>query len=207
MHTVLIADDHSLIRDSLRHMVESLENFSVVAEVENGFDALVAIKKLQPSLLLLDVSMPDASGIEVVVDTQRWSPDTKIIIYTGVTTGARLKQLCDSGIDGLFFKHSDSQHLLAGIKEVAEGRTCFDEKLTAILAEVQTIQALTEREKQVLSQILSGHTNRDIAQLLNISLKTVDNHRTHLMKKLGAHSVSDLMRMAIKTGLLDMDSP
>lgn len=206
-HTVLIADDHSLMRDSLRRMIESLDGFAVIGEVDNGFDALVAVKKLQPALILLDVSMPDASGVEVVVDTQRWSPDTKIVVYTGVTAAAKLKHLFDSGIDGLFFKDGDSQELIAGMRVIAKGGKCFDKKLPAILADLQAVQELTEREKQVLSQILSGHTNRDIAQLLNISLKTVDNHRTRLMHKLDVHSISELMRLAVKTGLIDTDAP
>ncbi|MBV1914424.1 MAG: response regulator transcription factor [Pseudomonadales bacterium] len=207
MHTVLIADDHMLIRDSLRQLIESLEGFTVVDDVDNGFDALVAIKKLQPSLILLDVAMPDASGIEVVIDTQRWSPDTKIIIYTGVTSGTRLKQLLDCGVDGLFFKHSDTRYLRDGINAVAEGRTAFDDKLADIIAGLEAADNLTAREKQVLSQILSGHSTRDIASYLNISVKTVDNHRTHIMRKLGTHSVSDLMRLAINTGLIDLDAP
>ena len=151
--------------------------------------------------------MPDASGIEVVVDTQRWSPDTKIIIYTGVTSGTKLKQLLDCGIDGLFFKHSDTEYLRNGIKAVADGRTSFDDKLAGIVAELEATETLTDREKQVLSQILAGHSTREIAGYLSISTKTVDNHRTHLMRKLGAHSVSDLMRLAIKTGLIDLDTP
>ncbi|HBA33579.1 MAG TPA: DNA-binding response regulator [Gammaproteobacteria bacterium] len=206
MHTVLIADDHTLIRESLRNMLEPLDDFSIVADVANGFDALVAVKKWKPSVLLLDVAMPDATGIEVVVDTQRWSPQTKIIIYTGVTSGAPLQQLIDSGIHGLLFKDSDSAHLIKALREVTHNHSYFDDKLSSVLAEQEAVGNLTEREKQVLSQILAGKTNRDIALLLNISIKTVDNHRTRLMNKLGAHSVSDLLRIAIKTGFIHPDT-
>ncbi|PWQ92073.1 response regulator [Leucothrix pacifica] len=208
--TAIIADDHQIVRQGLKVALESPglvtpQGISVVAEAENGLEALAEVKIHQPDILLLDISMPLAGGAEVVNDIQRWSPDTRIVILTGIHAPGLIAQLLNTGIVGLFSKGSDLNELYQNLPLILNGgryiASSFDEALQA----QQNTPALTGREQQILNMIVAGKTNKEIAQQLVISPKTVDKHRTSLMDKLGVHSVAELLAYAFREGLIDPD--
>lgn len=208
--TAIIADDHQIVRQGLKVALESPglvtpQGISVVAEAENGLEALAEVKIHQPDVLLLDISMPLAGGAEVINDIQRWSPDTRIVILTGIHAPGLIAQLLNTGIVGLFSKGSDLNELYQNLPLILNGgryiASSFDEALQA----QQSTPALTGREQQILNMIVAGKTNKEIAQQLVISPKTVDKHRTSLMDKLGVHSVAELLAYAFREGLIDPD--
>ncbi len=175
----------------------------VVGEAQDGLEAIEAVKQYKPDLILLDVSMPKARGTEVVVEVQRWSPATKIVIFTGVTSPALLTALIDFGVHGLFHKSTDFSQMLMQLPLIVQGAHYIDERIQQELGVDQAESNLTVRERQVLNLLISGQSNREIGSALGISPKTVDKHRSNVMTKLDVHSFAELMRFALKQGLVD----
>lgn len=175
----------------------------LVGEARDGLEALAAIKRHKPDLVLLDVSMPKAGGTEVVVEIRRWSPTTKIVIFTGVTSPVVLAGLIDLGVHGLFHKSGDFDQMLKKLPLVVQGAHCIDELISQQLTVDQAENNLTGRERQILNLLISGQSNREIGAALGISPKTVDKHRSNVMAKLEVHSFAELMRFALKQGLVD----
>lgn len=206
--TAVIADDHSIVRQGLRAALEAPhleipEGIKVVAEASNGFEAISEVKIHQPDLLLLDISMPLAGGAEVILDIQRWSPETKIIVLTGINAPGLIAQLLDAGVAGLFSKGADLNELYRNLPLILLGGHYVAECFANVLQTLNNAQALTGRERQILNMIVAGKTNKEIAQHLVISPKTVDKHRTSLMEKLDVHSVAELLVYAFREGLID----
>jgi len=202
MPTVLIADDHEVTRAGARQTLSSLENIDVIAEAENGIQAIALVKKHKPDIILLDVSMPHAGAVEVSLETKKWSPDTKIIIFTGIDQATLLQELLNTGVSGLVMKSDATSVLKTALNAVSEGKVFISPKIANLLETAERKDALSDREKQILMLIVTGKANKEIADILSLSTKTVDNHRSNIMKKLGVHSISQLMAFAYKHGLL-----
>ena len=208
VHTVVIADDHDIVRDALR---DSLAHagmadeaaFHVVGEARNGLEAIAQVKAHRPDLLFLDVSMPLANGLEVLPDLKRWSPATRVVVFTGINASGLLASLVESGVDGLFSKGVRTANLIAQLPLILAGGRYVAPELVEQISRGQAALALTDRERQTLNMIITGKSNREMAELLCISPKTVDKHRTSLMSKLGVHSVAELMAHALREGLID----
>lgn len=206
--TVVIADDHAIVRQGLRNALQAThieipEGIKVVAEACNGFEAISEVKIHQPDLLLLDISMPLAGGAEVVLDIQRWSPATRIVILTGVNAPGQIAHLLEAGVAGLFSKGADLNELYRNLPLILRGGRYIADSFQKVLQERGSAQALTGRERQILNMIVVGKTNKEMARQLNISPKTVDKHRTSLMDKLDVHSVAELLAYAFREGLID----
>ncbi|MGY6276768.1 LuxR C-terminal-related transcriptional regulator [Methylomonas sp. MgM2] len=206
--TAVIADDHVIVRQGLRAALETphvavAEGIRVVAEAGNGFEAIAEVKIHRPDLLLLDVSMPLAGGAEVVLDIQRWSPDTKIVVLTGINAPGQIARLLEAGVSGLFSKGGDLEELYRNLPLILRGGRCVADCFQQILHAAQNTPPLTGREMQILNMIVAGKTNKEIAGQLLISPKTVDKHRTSLMEKLDVHSVAELLAYAFREGLID----
>ena len=202
--TVVIADDHDL---TVRGMVEILRahgGFEIVATASNGMDAIVAAKVNQPDIILLDMSMPDATGLEVYAEVRRWSPATRAVIITGSPTPALFAQLDGAGIEGLFLKNAPADEICEGIVRIAMGERVISDGAQAAIDAALTSEPLSTRELEVLQSVANGLTNAKIAERLSISPKTVDNHRTNLMRKLGVNSSASLIVEAVKSGLIDV---
>ncbi|MEL6264513.1 MAG: response regulator transcription factor [Pseudomonadota bacterium] len=207
VHAV-IADDHAIVRDGLRGALETpglvtQDGITVVATASNGLEAIAAVRQHRPQLLLLDVQMPHAGGVEVLFETRRWSPETRIVVLTGVSAVGKISELVSSGVDGLFSKAEDNAELYEALARILNGRRVIAASFLALLEERPEMAPLTDRERQTLNLIVAGRANKEIAATLGISVKTVDRHRTSLMQKLGVHSVAQLVAYALRQGLID----
>jgi DNA-binding NarL/FixJ family response regulator len=201
--TAVVADDHALVRSGIKDILRSTGRVGIVAEAENGIEAISLVRQQKPHLLTLDIAMPYAQGIEIYGEVRRWSPETRIVVFTGLTAVGLLSELVAAGVDGLFMKRGDPVHLENGIRLILRGAKVISPDVLELLEDKQTSVELTDRERQILSLIASGCSNKEIAERLGVSLKTVDNHRTNLMRKLDVHSVAELLSYALREGLLD----
>lgn len=187
-YSIVWADDHEVVRAALRRAFETpglveAEGLDVVAEAMTGREALAAVKRYKPSLVTLDVSMPDIGGHEVIRELRRWSPQTRIVVFTGVTAPGLISSLVQSGAEGLFSKSGTGQTMLDKLPHILRGGRFVDERFLRILENEPNTPALTVREHQVLNLLVSGRSNREISEVLGISSKTVEKHRGSLMGK------------------------
>lgn len=199
---ILIADDHELVRRAVSLLLLAIDGVEIVGEAGDGLAAIAIAKRLKPDLLLLDVAMPHAGGLAVIGEIKRWSPATRIVVLTGMTAPATLTQLRDSGAVGVMSKACSARELDVGLRRIISGGEYISEDVRAAVGAGGAVSALTMRERQVLALATQGRTNAEIAALLNISVKTADNHRTNLMRKLGVHSAAELITLAVREGLL-----
>lgn len=207
-YNAVIADDHAIVRAGLREALEKPgliepNGIKVLAEAGDGLSAIAEIRKHRPNLLLLDVAMPMAGGVEVLVEARRWSKDTRVVVLTGVSAVGLISDLIESGVDGLFSKASDNTEFYEKLPGILRGQRHIADYFLQLLEQTPKLPRLTDRERQTLNMILSGRSNKEIAEGLGISIKTVDKHRTSLMQKLNVHSVPQLMAKALKEGMID----
>lgn len=206
--SAVIADDHAIIREAIRDLLASSAesvnlSYSVVATAENGLEAIAAVRAHRPDLLFLDISMPLASGADIIHDVRHWSPDTRIAVFTGISSAGLLAAVVEAGADGLFSKSHPARDMVAKLPLLLSGGRYVAAEFTELIRRGQQSEALTGRERQVLNMIVAGKSNKEIAGELYISPKTVEKHRASVMNKLEVHSVVQLMARALKDGLID----
>lgn len=202
-HSVLIADDHAIVRQATRSLLEEMSGMVIVGEVSDGLSAIAALKRYRPDLLVLDAGMPGARGIEVFAEARRWSPTTRVCLLTGFTSVGLLSDWLDAGVDGIVLKTSETEEIAQGFLTLLEGQSFVAGEVRAILERDNAARTLTMREREVLALIAAGLENRGIGERLSISPKTVEKHRGSLMAKLGVHSAAELIVRALREGLLD----
>jgi DNA-binding NarL/FixJ family response regulator len=200
--TAVIADDHALMRAGIAQILSDFCSMEVVGQAADGLRAIAMVRQHKPQLLTLDIAMPYAQGIEIFAEARRWSPDTKIVVFTGMTSAGLLAELVSSGVDGLFMKRGDMEVFQKSIPLILQGGVVIAPEVKAFLEENPDSTELTARERQILSLVASGNSNKEIAERLGVSAKTVDNHRTNMMRKLDVHSVAELLSYALREGLL-----
>ncbi|VWX60711.1 LuxR C-terminal-related transcriptional regulator [Sphingorhabdus sp. 109] len=210
-YKAVIADDHGVIRGALARLLNdagALEGyrFSITEEVADGIRAIGAVRKHQPDLLMLDVTMPHAGGTEVLIEARRWARECKIIIFTGVEASGKIAELVEVGADGVFCKSDDLNELGAAIPRIMEGGRVICQRFTKLLEDAADLEPLTSRERQILNLVVSGQTNHEIGKTLGISIKTVDRHRTSVMRKANARSAAELIAYALREGLVDANA-
>ncbi|RGP39833.1 Response regulator protein VraR [Altererythrobacter insulae] len=210
-YTAVVADDHSIIRTAISASLTDLDAMSgneikVVDEVENGIDAIASIRSNRPDIVLLDITMPHAGGTEVLLEAKRWSPESKVVVFTGVEASGKIAELVDVGADGVFCKSDDISELTDALPSILQGGRIICRRYTQMLEKSADLEPLTDRERQVLNLVVGGQTNKEIADTLGISVKTVDRHRTSVMSKTGSHSAAGLIAFALREGLIDPSS-
>jgi DNA-binding NarL/FixJ family response regulator len=216
--TVLIIDDHPLFREGVKAIIARDTSFELVGEAGSGKEGLALVEELKPSLILMDISLPDGSGIELAREIRTLLPETRIIILSMHSKIDYISDAFRAGATGYVVKESATDRLLQALEVVSKGEYFLDtalshkvvEKLVAFPEEDVTIrdaryETLTPREQQVMRLLAEGLSTTQIAEKLFISPKTVDNHRTHIMSKLDLHSSHDLVKYAAKLGLIDID--
>ncbi|RYG89222.1 response regulator transcription factor [Loktanella sp. IMCC34160] len=205
-YTALVADDHPLVRSGLVGLLQAQGNISVVGEAADGVEAVSLAKSLKPDLMTLDIAMPFAQGIAVFTEVKRWSPDTRVAVFSGVTSSALLQELCQSGAEGVFTKRGDMAEFAEAIPMLLRGQKIVSSDAVRLIEAAQSPNALTSRERQIMSLIANGQTTRSIAETLGVSPKTIENHRTNIMTKIGVNSMAGLLAYALREGLLDGQS-
>lgn len=200
--TAVIADDHALIRQGICQILISA-GVDVVAEASDGLETIAMVRSHQPKLLTLDIAMPYSRGIEVFGEARRWSQDTRIIVFSGITSTGLLSKLADAGADAIFLKRGELKAFSDAIPRILNGERVFGPGVAELVETSQNTSNLTAREHQILSLIAQGLNNRGIADRLGLSTKTIDNHRTNLMRKVKVHSIAELLAYALREGLLD----
>lgn len=204
-YTAVVVDDHDIVRAGLAAALAAVEAtpLEVVATAGDGLEAIAAVRAHRPDLVLLDAQMPHAGGLEVLIEARRWSPDTKVVVFTGISAVGKVRALIDAGVDGLFSKADDNADLFAALPKILRGHRHIAPRFVEMMEAAVEGAELTDREMQVLNLVVAGRMNKEIAETLGISVKTVDRHRTNLMQKLGLRSAVELIGYALREGLID----
>ncbi|MCJ7579524.1 MAG: response regulator transcription factor [Candidatus Aminicenantes bacterium] len=213
---VLLADDHSIVRQGLRAILDQTEDVEVVAEARDGMEAVKKTKKFLPDIVLIDIGMPVLNGIEATRQIKKRFPAVKVLVLTMHTTEEYILQVLHAGASGYIVKMSAAQELLEAIRAVYQGHFFLSPSVsqkvvgeyiqrTKDMIELDIMDVLTTREREVLQLIAEGRSNKEIAGLLFISVKTVETHKAHLMQKLELHTTTDLVKFAIKKGIISQE--
>ncbi len=204
---VLLVDDHTLVRRGLRKVLEATGEIEIVGEVGDGERALEAARQLHPDVVLMDVSLPDMNGIEVTRRIRLEIPDMKVLMLSMHRDDQYVRQSLAAGARGYLLKDADDRDLFTALTAVCHGKTCLDTTLgQAVLEREFSPDVLSAREREILALICGGRTNRDIATTLGLSIHTVETHRRHIIEKLDLHSPAELVRYAMRHGMLDQCS-
>jgi len=213
--TVLLAEDHVVVRQGFRKLLEMEDDLEVIAEAEDGRQAVALVKKLRPTVVVMDVTMPLLNGLEAARQILQAVPSTRIIILSAHTDDAYVKDATESGAVGFLLKQASAHDLSEGIREVNKGNIFFGPFIKQQLMEGTRRSLarsrrprprnarLTSREVEVLQLVAEGKVNKETAAELRIGLKTVEKHREHLMVKLNIHETAGLTRYAIKAGIIE----
>jgi len=210
---VLIADDHTLFRESLRSLLKAAENIEVVGEAGDGAEAVSKAIQLKPDVVLMDIAMPNLNGLQATRQIKREIPSVKVLILTMYETEQFILEMLRCGASGYILKRASTRELIPAIQAVSQGEAYLYPSITKkvmdrYLEQIQTgekaydRERLTERELDIISLVAEGTTNREIAKFLSISIHTVQTHRLNLMKKLDIHNRTELVRYAIREGLI-----
>lgn len=214
--TVLLAEDHQIVREGFRSLLKHEPDIEVVGEAETGRDAVQLTRKLRPTVVVMDIAMPSLNGLEATRQIRKQSPDTKVLILSAHSDDAYVEQAAALGAAGFLAKQTSAHALAKAIREVAKGKTFFSpaiaKRVNDRLRKSQEQggkqnkgNRLSSREVEVLQLIAEGKPNKQVAAALGVSFKTVDKHRQHLMSKLNIHDVAGLTRYAIAEGIIEND--
>lgn len=205
---VLVAADHAFTREGLQHALQASGFVEVCATVSGATAAIAEARRHRPDVVLLDVAMPDADGLEILAEIAGRAPETRCILLTGSGRPELLARIVAAGVAGLFTKGCPVEQVLDGILRVARGERVVSVAAREILraAPPAAQPAFSARERQVLHGIVRGQTNGEIAAALALSPKTIDSHRMSLMRKLEVNNAAALVLAAIRSGLIDVDS-
>jgi DNA-binding NarL/FixJ family response regulator len=212
--TVLLAEDHQIVREGFRSLLKQEHDIEVVGEAENGRLAMQLTRKLRPAVVVMDIAMPLLNGLEATRQIRKEFPDTKVLILSAHSDDAYVAQVIELGAAGFLLKQTSSHELATAIREVQKGKTFFgsaianrgqdhSKKSADRKGNLKKKNRLSSREVEVLQLIAEGKPNKQVAAELGVSFKTVDKHRQHLMAKLNIHDIAGLTRYAITEGIIE----
>lgn len=210
--TIVLADDHRIVRQGLRVLLSAEADFQVIGEADEGREALELVKRLNPDVLVLDLMMPGLNGLEVARQLNKGASHVGVVVLSMHDDEGFVLEALANGVSAYVLKDSNSSDLVQAVREVAAGRRYLSPPLSdraietyqqmAKIGAMDRHETLTTREREVLQLSAEGHTNSEIASRLGISTRTAETHRSHLMHKLGLHTQSDLIRYALKRGVI-----
>ena len=213
--TIVLADDHQVVRQGLKALLEAEPDLRVVGEAGDGLQAIRRVELVSPRVLVLDLMMPGLNGLDVITEIKKCSPHTQIVILSMYSNEAYVLEALSNGASAYVLKDSSSGDLVHAIREVAAGRRYLSPPLSDRAIEVYQQRAnastldryetLTTREKEVLHLAAEGHTSGEIAGQLGISARTAETHRSNLMHKLDLHTQAELIRFALRRGIISID--
>jgi DNA-binding NarL/FixJ family response regulator len=209
---IILADDHAMMREGLRSILENELHLNVIAQAANGRTAVELAKQHKPDLIIMDISMPDMNGIEATRQILQDIPGTKIIALSMHTDKRFVGEMLSAGASGYLLKQSATDELQQALESVLSGKTYISPEIAgAVVQEFVRMKKnaesveLTPKERQVLQLIAEGISTKEIAAKLNLSVPTIDTHRQHIMAKLNIHSIAELTKYAIRTGLTSLE--
>jgi DNA-binding NarL/FixJ family response regulator len=212
---VLICDDHTILREGIRLLLNSQSDIEVVGEGVDGRDAVEKARLLKPDVILMDIAMPGLNGLEATKQVRRDDPNARVLVLTMYERDEYIAQMLEAGAAGYVLKKVAGSELVYAIRSIHQGGTFLYPSITKRLVEDylrrvesgeerSTFDSLTDREREVLQLIAEGHTNKEIADVLKLSSRTVQNHRAHIMEKLGMHDRGELIKYAIQKGIIQL---
>jgi DNA-binding NarL/FixJ family response regulator len=211
---ILIVDDHAILREGVRALLQTHEDLDVVGEASDGQEAIAQVERLDPDVVLMDIAMPGLGGIEASLELKKLGRRARILILSQYEDREYVRRLLKAGVSGYVLKKSAGAELAGAIRAVHKGglvldpevaRTAMAEAGPAAPGQADPYESLTDREKQVLKLVAEGKSNKEVAEVLGISVKTAMTHREHVMEKLGVHNRTELVRFAIKRGVIRVD--
>ncbi len=216
MLRVILADDHHLVRQGIRSLLEKADDIEIIAEAENGQEAVNLVSNLVPDVLVMDIAMPRLNGIQAAEQIHGLNVVTRVVILSMHSDETLVRQALRIGVKGYLLKRSVTEELLLAIRAAGRGEIYLSPAISQLLMtdfvagqpksdEVDAFSRLSPREREVLQLIAEGYTNRSIAETLSVSVKTVEKHRSNLMAKLNVQDLAGLIRIAIKHGLIFLD--
>ena len=211
-YTLLLADDHKIFRQGMRRLIEDKPEFKVVGEVNDGSELLKRLQTLNPHMILLDISMPEVGGIDATNVIRKIYPDIKVLILTMHKKKEYMYHAISAGAQGYLLKEDSDIELFAAIKAIRNGEIYVSRHMVGDMAKdisdvisgKSNLKPLTNRENEILRLIAKGKLNREIADHLDISIRTVENHRANIMRKLGLKKTTELVKYAIQHGFVDL---
>jgi DNA-binding NarL/FixJ family response regulator len=208
---ILIADDHDIVRKGLRALVQEEPSWQVVADVQDGRSAVAKTQELKPDIAILDIAMPSLNGLDATKQIMKVNPDTKVLILTMHDSELLIQNVLNAGARGYLMKTDAGRDLVVAIRALLLGQTYFTQRVAQIVLDTFTgkkttttegdIQSLTAKEREVVQLLAEGKSSKEAADVLNVSTKTLETHRSNIMRKLGCHSVTDVVRYAIRNHL------
>ncbi len=211
---ILLADDHKIIRDGLRAILDKHPDLSVVAEAENGRKAVALARKHQPDVMIVDINMPDLNGMEATRQILDDQPEIRVIALSMLSDRRQVVGMLRAGASGYLLKDCASEELILAIQTVSRGQTYLSPLISGIVKECllhqleddSPINLLTPREREILQLIAEGKSVKNIASHLNVSIKTVETHRQNIMKKLEIDNLAALIKLSIREGVISLDT-
>ncbi|MCK4976094.1 MAG: response regulator transcription factor [Anaerolineales bacterium] len=211
---ILLADDHTILRDGIRSLLEDESDMTVIGEAEDGHSAVKLVKKLDPDVVLMDIAMPLLNGLEATRQIKRDNPQTKVLVLTMHENEEYIRQVLAIGAMGYILKDAAARELLGAIRAVYRGEAVLSPAITRLVIEdylrwgdlqpESDSSGLSPREREVLQLVAEGYTNKQIAEILSISIKTVQAHRSNLMSKLDLHDRGELIKYAIQKKIIEI---
>ncbi len=211
---ILLADDHTLLRSEIRALLEDEPDLLVVGEAGDGREAVLLANQLRPNVVLMDIAMPMLNGLEATRQIKKQHPEVKVLVLTMYDHEEYFRQLLEAGASGYIIKRAAAGELVAAIRAVYNGQAVLSPAITRLLLEDYLHRdagkseadpdALSPREREVLQLIAEGKTSREIAEILNLSVKTIQSHRTSLMQKLDLHDKGELIKYAIQKKIIEI---
>lgn len=212
---ILIADDHTLVREGIVSMLSRFEDINVVGEASNGKEAIEKVNDLRPEIVLMDISMPGLGGLEATLEIRKVHPEVKILILTQYDDKEYVSRFLKAGVSGYILKKALGMELLTAIRAVARGESYLHPSIAGSVIDRfvskkkdhrdDVLDKLTSRETQILKLLAEGNSHKEIATTLGISVKTVISHQTNISDKLDIHSRAGLIKFAIRSGLIRID--
>jgi two-component system response regulator NreC len=210
---ILVADDHTLVRQGLRKILESQPGWVVVGEAGDGRDAVQQTMDLQPDVVIMDIAMPRLNGVEAVQQIARRNPNARVLVLSMYADEAYVTRAVRAGAAGYLLKDSADADLIQAVGALSEGKSFFSPAVARVLLDeyvrqlaergiADRFETLSEREREVFQLIAEGHSNKEVASMLHISPTTVETHRAHIMEKLDLHSTADIVLCAVRKGIV-----
>ena len=211
---VLLVDDHTIVRQGIRALLESVPDIQIIGEAEDGKAAVEMAEKLRPNIILVDISLPMLNGLEVTRRVRKKVPECKVLVLTMHENEMYVSQILRTGASGYLVKKTAVSELIMAIRSVHQGKAYFSPSISKIVlndylrkeskGDGPSTELLSNREREILQLLAEGYSNKEIAVILNLSVKTVSNHRNRIMQKLDIHDITSLVKYALKQGFIEI---